>query len=148
MSEGNGHRGSVAKRRGAGRLGVSCGEGAQPWPCGTTAPPCSGGGSSPQCLTSTQLLSLLPLPLLPSEHDLVASFPALREGGAGGHLLERTRHSDARSLFLGEGVVGGKTGSQDFLLTMTYWGCFLLVTQFPCHDMSSSTRVPWIGHHG
>lgn len=44
-------------------------------------------------------------------------------------------------------VIGGKTGNEEFLFIITHWAGFLLVTQFPIDDTSSSTHVPLIGHH-
>lgn len=102
----------MAKRRGAGSR-VSCTEGAQHWSCCVSP-------LYPQSLTSVWLFSLLPLPVLPSEHHLVAFSSATREGDDGGHQQERSRLSDTRRL-LGDGV-GGKNENQDFLLTMTLRG--------------------------
>lgn len=62
----------MAKRRGAGSE-VSCEEGAQCGPC--CVPPLH-----PQSLTSVWVFSLLPLPVLPSEHCPVAFTSATRDG--------------------------------------------------------------------
>lgn len=43
------------------------------------APPSLGCGSSPQSPSSARFLSLLPLPVLPAEHHLVALSSAIRE---------------------------------------------------------------------
>lgn len=55
--------------------------------------------------SSVWFFSLLPLPVLPSEHRLVALSSAIREGGGGGHQQERGRLSDTRRPF-GVGLEG------------------------------------------
>lgn len=60
---------------------------------------------------------LLPLPVLPSEHRLVAFSSAIREWGGGSHQQGRGRLSGTRRL---SGV--GLEEKMDFLLIVTFWG--------------------------
>lgn len=97
-------RESGAKRRGA-ESEVSRAEGGQRWPY--CAPPLQ-----PQAW----LLSLLPLPVLPSEHHLEAFSSATRDGGDGGHQPERQAFRYQKALW---GGVGGENGNQDLWLGVT-----------------------------